>query len=78
MLYYKYMDDKEILKNLGLKIKFKRMQKGFTQERLAELIDVHEKYIGKIETGRQNITVKTLNRIANALEIKINTLLIFD
>lgn len=72
------MDDKEILKNLGLKIKFKRMQKGFTQERLAELIDVHEKYIGKIETGRQNITVKTLNRIANALEIKINTLLIFD
>lgn len=72
------MNDVEILKNMGLKIKFKRLQKGFTQEHLAELIDVHEKYIGKIETGRQNITIKTLNRIANALEINIHTLLMFD
>lgn len=72
------MNDEEILKNLGLKLKYKRLQKGYTQETLAEIIDVHEKYIGKIETGKQNITIKTLNRIANALEIDIHSLLMFD
>lgn len=72
------MNDEEILKNLGIKLKYKRLQKGLTQEALAEMIDVHEKYIGKIETGKQNITIKTLNRIANALEIDIYNLLMFD
>ena len=72
------MNDEQILKNVGLKIKFKRLQKGLTQEQLAELIGVHEKYIGKIETGKQNITIKTLNRLANALEIDICNFLTFD
>jgi transcriptional regulator with XRE-family HTH domain len=72
------MNDVEILKNLGYKLKYKRLQKGLTQEALAELINVHEKYIGKIETGTQNITIKTLNRLANALQIDIHTLLMFD
>ncbi|MFI3300385.1 MAG: helix-turn-helix transcriptional regulator [Candidatus Gastranaerophilales bacterium] len=72
------MDDNEILKNLGLKLKYRRLQKGMTQEILAEMVEVHEKYISKIETGKQNITIKTLNRIANSLEIDITSLLIFD
>ena len=39
------------------------------------MIDVHEKYIGKIETGKQNITLRTLNKIAQALNIDIIRLL---
>lgn len=72
------MNDKLILKNLGMKLKYERLKKGYTQEVLAEKVDVHEKYISLLETGKQNITIKTLNRIANALEIDIYKLLIFD
>ena len=45
-----------------------------TQAQLAEIIGVHEKYIGVIESGKQNITLKTLNKIANALQIEIKSL----
>jgi len=69
------MNDKEVYQLIGLNIKVERTIKRLTQEQLAELIDVHEKYIGKIETGKQNVTIKTLNRIANALNIKLTRLL---
>ena len=72
------MNDEMVLKNLGLKLKYERLKKGLTQESLAEKVEVHEKYISLLETGKQNLTLKTLNRIANALEIDIYKLLIFD
>lgn len=72
------MNDELILKNLGIKLKYERLKKGYTQEILAEKVDVHEKYISLLETGKQNITIKTLNRIANALDIDIYKLLMFD
>ncbi len=69
------MDDKELFSRIGLNIRVERTIKRFTQAQLAEMIDVHEKYIGKIETGKQNITLKTLNKIAQALNIDITRLL---
>ena len=69
------MDDKELFSRIGLNIRVERTIKRLTQAQLAEMIDVHEKYIGKIETGKQNITLKTLNKIANALNIDITRLL---
>ena len=45
------------------------------QAQLAELVGVHEKYIGVIEAGKQNITLKTLNKIAKALNVDIINLL---
>lgn len=72
------MNDEQMLKKLGLKLKYERMKQGFTQESLAEKVEVHEKYISLLETGKQNVTLKTLNRIANALDVEIYKLLIFD
>ena len=69
------MDDKELFSRIGLNIRVERTIKRLTQAQLAEMIDVHEKYIGKIETGKQNITLKTLNKIAQALNIDIIRLL---
>lgn len=69
------MDDKELFNRIGLNVRVERTIKRLTQAQLAEMIDVHEKYIGKIETGKQNITLKTLNKIANALNIDITRLL---
>ena len=69
------MDDKELFNLIGLNVRVVRTIKQLTQAQLAEKIDVHEKYIGKIETGKQNVTIKTLNKIACALDIDIVKLL---
>ena len=68
------MNDKELFNCIALNIKVQRTIKKLTQAELAELVDVHEKYIGLIESGKQNITLKTLNKIANALQIDIKNL----
>ena len=65
------MDDKEIIKKIAFNIKVERMRKNMTQFKLAEIINVHEKYIGQIESGKQNITLKTLIKIAQALEVTL-------
>ena len=51
------------------------MKKGLTQFQLAEKLNVHEKHICKIETGKQNVTLKTLEKIAKALEVEPSVLL---
>ena len=42
------MDDKELFNRIGLNVRVERTIKRLTQAQLAEMIDVHEKYIGKI------------------------------
>lgn len=68
------MSEEEIIKKIAFNIKVERMRKNLTQFQLAEMIDVHEKYIGKIESGKQNLTIKTLIKLANALDIKLSKL----
>ena len=69
------MNDNALFSRIALNVRVERTIKRLTQAQLAELIDVHEKYIGKIENGKQNITIKTLNKLANALNIDICRLL---
>lgn len=64
------MPGEQLLKIFGFNVKVERMKKGLTQAQLAEIINVHEKHICKIETGKQNVTLKTLAKIALALEVK--------
>ncbi len=68
------MKEEEIIKKIAFNIKVERMRKNLTQFQLAEMIDVHEKYIGKVESGKQNLTIKTLIKLANALDIKLSKL----
>lgn len=44
-----------------------------SQAKLAEMADVHEKHISKIETGRFHPNFETLNKILNALDIKFDS-----
>ena len=68
------MSEEEIIKKIAFNIKVERMRKNLTQFQLAEMIAVHEKYIGKVESGKQNLTIKTLIKLANALDIKLSKL----
>lgn len=56
-------------KIVGLKIKEIRKSKGWTQEQLAETASIHYSYIGGIERGERNISLETLQKIIDALEV---------
>jgi len=72
------MNKEEILKQLGRNIKAERVRKGFSQEDFAEILHVHPSYIGKVEQGRQNMSIGKILEFATALNIHINDLLKFN
>lgn len=53
---------------LAQQIKNIRMRLGYTQEDLARKLGVIQQYISKIESGRENVSVDTLKRIAVAFD----------
>lgn len=52
-----------------------RQRRGWSQEELADICELHRTYIGSIERAERNITVKTLSRLASALECDVAELL---
>lgn len=58
--------------NLGLEIRRIRLEKGFSQEKLAELTGLHRTYIGGVERGERNISIENIKKIAESLEVKIS------
>lgn len=55
---------------LGKRIRELRKLKKMTQERLAELVEIDYKNIGKIETGQNYPSAATLEKVAAALCVK--------
>ncbi len=66
--------NKKLLLWFGNIIKKKRLDKGYSQEELAEKSDLHRTYIGMIERGEKNITLLNIEKIAKALDIDIKDL----
>ncbi len=69
--------NKDTVSKLGHKIQIERKKRKLSQEKLAELADLNRNFIGMVERGETNITIKNLENIANAFEMKIEDLLIF-
>lgn len=59
-----------IRKVLGANVKHYRYQLGYTQEKLAEKCELSPRYISDIENSKGNISVDTLEVIANKLKIE--------
>ena len=73
MLYLRQnsKENMDILKDFGGRIKELRIQKGLSQEELAYLAGVHRTYIGAVERGEKNISLKNIKKVADALNIKV-------
>ncbi len=65
-------DYTNVLRKIGHNFRIERTKKRLSQEAFAELTNVHVNYIGKIERGEQNLTIKKIVNICNSLGITIN------
>lgn len=65
------VDYKDVLKKIGLNFKVERTRRRLSQERFAEISNVHTNYIGKVERGEQNLTIKSIVTLANSADIPI-------
>ena len=58
----------------NIKLKIARVQKGLSQQELADLCEVTRQTIGLIEKGKYNPTLNLCVKIANALNLTLNDL----
>lgn len=65
---------KKILKNIGLRLKYFRAQKGISQENLAFKVGIDRTYIGAIEQGLRSPSIYCLFTLATALDTTLSDL----
>lgn len=67
-------ENSNILKIIGENVRFARTQRGYTQDKLAELLNTSNKFISMIERGSSGLSMTTLVNLCNILNIEPNTL----
>lgn len=55
---------------LGKNVKYYRIQKHYTQEKLASIVNSSPKYISRIELGQHNPSLEMIGKLATALDIE--------
>lgn len=63
-----------ILEKFGKKVRELREKKGMTQEDLAYKADLSVYYVSRIERGKANVSLETVEKIQKALQFKIISL----
>ena len=59
-----------IRKIFGSNVRKYRMRKGLSQEKLAEFVDLGDKSISPIETGRSFVAIDKLEKLCEVLEVE--------
>lgn len=54
----------DLQRNIGRNLRAYRQARGLSQEAFAEVLGVHRTYMGGIERGERNLTLRSLERIA--------------
>lgn len=65
------MKSRFTVKDFGENLRAARKERGFSQESFALTVDLDRTYIGGIERGERNPGLKTVVRIADALEMDV-------
>ncbi len=64
-----------ILRCFGLAVRSERKRQRISQEQLALLADLNRTYMGGVERGEENISLKSIAKIAAVLQVKPSALL---
>lgn len=59
----------DLQRNIGRNLRTYREARGLSQEAFADLVEVHRTYMGGLERGERNLTLKSLERIAGRLGV---------
>jgi transcriptional regulator with XRE-family HTH domain len=65
----------ELLAAVAQQIKRLRVARGLTQEAMAESLEIAPKNVQRLEAGRQNLTLATLQNVADVLDVEPQELL---
>lgn len=65
----------DLQRAVGRNLRAYRKERGLSQEAFAEVLGVHRTYMGGVERGERNLTLKSVERIAARLEVEPLTLL---
>lgn len=68
-------NNSNILSDFGKRIQYLRKKAELSQETLADKSGLHRTYIGMIERGEKNITLKNIEKLAKSLNTDISNLL---
>ena len=65
----------DIQERFGRNLRKLREKKGLSQEKLAQLADLHRTYVSGVERGERNISLVNIERLANALAVPLAELM---
>lgn len=54
---------------VGKNLRAYRMERGLSQEAFADVLEVHRTYMGGVERGERNLTLKSVERIAAKIDV---------
>lgn len=60
----------DLQRNVGRNLKAHREAKGLSQEAFADVLGVHRTYMGGVERGERNLTLKSVEKIAAKLDLE--------
>lgn len=66
----------DLQKVLGENLRALRRERGLSQEDFADVLGVHRTYMGGVERGERNLTLKSVERIADRLGVDPASLLV--
>src|ERR1700759_4909130 len=69
------MPEPNVIARFRASLRNLRFRLGISQEELANRADLHRTYIAGVEGGTRNITLKSIHKLASALEVSIPDLL---
>ena len=69
---------RDLLKAVGRRVRSAREELGLTQDQLAERAGLHVSYVGQIERGLREPSLKSLEAVATALSLQLADLLAED
>lgn len=59
----------ELQRRFGRRLREHRLAQGLSQEKFAEIVGVHRTYMGGMERGERNLTLQSVERIADVLGV---------
>lgn len=58
----------DLQREFGRNVRQLRLERGLSQETLADVLDVHRTFVGGVERGERNLTLRTIERLSARLE----------